>query len=237
MSSFNEHIGGRQAPISNANTAFNMGLPNDPQKVPVWVDSYGSEFSRDLEPNVEGGNRMMQVTSSCVRLYKQGLTCDKAPQEACCTMDDKDIFKSIYAIVAPGNADYLLTDNPAEVNELKSMGWKETCNPFGGPTTFCVDASMTDGRSTGFILYNTSQADTVPLYRCFNTATGRHSFSLESNCEGSKTEYTLGYISTKRGGEMLRSISRCYGATPNTYVHSLDLPCDKPDGQILGYVR
>ena len=37
MSSFNEHIGGRQAPASGAKIAFNMGLPNDPQRNSVWV--------------------------------------------------------------------------------------------------------------------------------------------------------------------------------------------------------
>ena len=33
-----------------------MGLPNDPQKLAVWVDTYASEFSRDFEPSIEGGN-------------------------------------------------------------------------------------------------------------------------------------------------------------------------------------
>ena len=40
MSSFNEHIGGRQAPASKANTAMNMGLPYDAQNKLVWVDTY-----------------------------------------------------------------------------------------------------------------------------------------------------------------------------------------------------
>jgi hypothetical protein len=38
MSSFNEHIGGRQPPSCGANTCINMGLPNDPQRAQVWVD-------------------------------------------------------------------------------------------------------------------------------------------------------------------------------------------------------
>jgi hypothetical protein len=44
FSSFNEHIGGRQIVDSSTNTAFNMGLPNDSQKMSVWVDTYGSAF-------------------------------------------------------------------------------------------------------------------------------------------------------------------------------------------------
>ena len=39
VSSFNEHIGGRQPPSQPAATAFNMGLPNDPQSKVVWVDT------------------------------------------------------------------------------------------------------------------------------------------------------------------------------------------------------
>jgi hypothetical protein len=27
--------------VYHSNTAFNMGLPNDPQKDNVWVDTYG----------------------------------------------------------------------------------------------------------------------------------------------------------------------------------------------------
>jgi hypothetical protein len=36
ISSFNEHIGGRQDPVSGGAMAFNMGLPNDPQKASVY---------------------------------------------------------------------------------------------------------------------------------------------------------------------------------------------------------
>ena len=39
LSSFNEFIGGRQAAASAARIAFNMGLPADPQRGAVWVDT------------------------------------------------------------------------------------------------------------------------------------------------------------------------------------------------------
>jgi len=55
LSSFNEFIGGRQAPASPAKIAINQGLPRDPQRAAVWVDTYAAEFSRDIEPSVEGG--------------------------------------------------------------------------------------------------------------------------------------------------------------------------------------
>jgi hypothetical protein len=69
MSSFNELIGGRQKPSVKCNTCINMGLPYDAQNSSVWVDTYASEFSRDIEPTVEGGDRMWQVASSCVQMY------------------------------------------------------------------------------------------------------------------------------------------------------------------------
>ena len=43
-----------------------MGLPNDPQTKSVWVDTYGSEFSRDIEPTVEGGRIVFDVMKACI---------------------------------------------------------------------------------------------------------------------------------------------------------------------------
>ena len=68
MSSFNELIGGRQKPAVASNTAMNMGLPYDSQRNMVWVDSYAAEFSRDVEPNKEAGDRIWQVVTSCVQM-------------------------------------------------------------------------------------------------------------------------------------------------------------------------
>ena len=79
LSSFNEHIGGRQKPSQAARVAINMGLPYDSQRSEVWVDTYGSEFSRDLEPSEEGGGRVWEVAQSCIALYRQGISsCDVA---------------------------------------------------------------------------------------------------------------------------------------------------------------
>jgi len=235
LSSFNEHIGGRQVPSYKANIAFNMGLPNDPQKNQVWVDTYASEFSRDIEPNVEVGDIIYRITAACVQLYKQSKNCQDEPQNLCCTMSDKDIFQNIYALVAPKGIDYLLTYDLNEVKVLTSRGWTQTCNPINGPSIFCVDTEMVDGRSGPFIIYKVQQPETVALYRCYNGVT--HSLAV-TNCEnGFRNEILLGYISQKRGGETLRGLSRCLGKANDTFVHALDLSCDKPDGSTLGYVR
>ena len=129
VSSFNEHIGGRQSPVFKAATAFNMGLPNDPQARHVWVDTYGVEFSRDLEPTVEGGSRIWEVTviipsptlrsltstverdaklgphanqvaASCVTLYKEGGTCDTNATATCCTTDDKLVYANVWSLAS-----------------------------------------------------------------------------------------------------------------------------------------
>eukprot|EP01044_Picomonas_judraskeda_P023040 COSAG03_NODE_5927_length_1146_cov_23.592168_2_plen_90_part_00 len=47
MSSFNEFIGGRQAPSTKANTGINMGLPYDAQNATVWVDTYALLMWKD----------------------------------------------------------------------------------------------------------------------------------------------------------------------------------------------
>ena len=51
--------------MTQGNTAINMGLPDDPQNRTVWVDTYACEFARDMEPNVECGDRIWRVATSC----------------------------------------------------------------------------------------------------------------------------------------------------------------------------
>jgi hypothetical protein len=243
MSSFNEFIGGRQAPASGAKIAFNMGLPHDRQRDQVWVDTYAAEFSRDIEPTVEGGSRVWEVASACIQLYKAGQTCDDAPTSACCTRADKEVFGNIWSLARKDGGDFLLTQLVGERDVLVASGvWEESCSPIPNPTAFCVNGGDPDGRSGPFILYNTSGTGpfpTVPLYRCINTG-GVHFFSTDAQCEALGTaESVLGYISTRPGRETLRALRRCKGATAGTIHHALDLECDTPDGDgaPLGYVR
>jgi hypothetical protein len=100
VSSFNEHIGGRQAPSQHSKTSYNMGLPNDPQSKSVWVDTYAAEFSRDVEPSVEMGDRVFTVLAACVHLYKAGETCATPgnSDNACCTTEDKEIWNNVWSV-------------------------------------------------------------------------------------------------------------------------------------------
>ena len=165
LSSFNEHIGGRQAPAFRSEIAFNMGLPDDAQRNEVWVDTYGSEFSRDMEPTVEGGSRIWEVASSCVGMYKRGLTCKSTPNAPCCTLDDKEVYANAWSLVRKsGEEDALVTNNAAEKEMLVGNGqWSEICNPIVGPSVFCVNASMLGGRNGPFMLYNTPHANMSQL--------------------------------------------------------------------------
>jgi hypothetical protein len=241
LSSFNEHIGGRQAPASGANTAFCQGLPNDPDNNAVWVDSYASEFSRDFEPSVEVGDHLLQVVASCVNLYKQGRDCGTNASSLCCTTADKAVFANIWSLRLPLVGDQLLTASQAERAALLAQGWQEVCTPFQDPSDFCVDSSLKEGRYGPFILYNTSSAaPSQALYRCYNADARHHLMSTAPDCEGlGNPESILGYIATARGKEMLRGLWRC--RTPSGgYTHALDLPCDPGMANStveLGFVR
>lgn len=170
MSSFNEHIGGRQKSAYPANTAINMGLPYDPQNRTVWVDSYGSEFSRDMEPNKEAGATVFNMAKSCVNMFKAGQTCGDNPASLCCSRAGTAIFGNIWSLGT--GSDSLLTNGMGEVMKLLADGWSERCNPVPGPSVFCVNASHLDGREGPFMLYNQTVPDTAtrPLYRCITPA-------------------------------------------------------------------
>ena len=248
MSSFNEFIGGRQAPASGAKIAFNMGLPVDPQRAQVWVDTYAAEFSRDIEPTVEAGDATWLVAASCVALYKAAQTCADAPDAPCCTRADKDIFVAIWSLRRADGGDALLTALVGERDALVAgKAWAERCSPIANPTAFCVDGAEPDGRDGPFALY--ARADvadgrggataTAPLFRCMNATANAHFFSADEGCEGATTESTLGWMAAAPGLEMLRALRRCRSAA-GARMHALDLACDDPDPAapgVLGYVR
>lgn len=266
VSSFNEHTGGRvdMSSTPHSRIAFNQGLPRDAQRELVWVDAYAAEFTRNLEPTVEGGGRVWEVLVACVALYKRGATCVGAPPgDACCSRDDKEVFRSVWSLVLPSSGsspsgsgapptpprDHMLAGSRAERDALLTAGWVEVCSPISHPSTFCVDKTATDGRDGPFVVYSSAGASplgpTRPLLRCVDTASGAHSFTTAPACDaGTTLDVLLGHVATTRGGEMLRALRRCRGApgTANasaTRFHSCDLDCDVPDdgGGVMGFVR
>ena len=104
------------------------------------------EFSRDLEPTVEGGDTVWRVASACIALYRAGKTCQAEPTSACCTTEDKLIWNNVWSLARRDGSDYLLTTDVNEKDTLVRGGqWLEQCNVIGGPSVFCVDGGL-DGR-------------------------------------------------------------------------------------------
>ena len=243
MSSFNEHIGGRQQSVYQSNVAYNMGLPNDPQKRIVWVDTYGAEFSRDIEPTIEGGSRVWEVTVECIRMYKNGLTCGDEPESSCCTTGDKLVWHNAFSLKNSKTGDNLVTNSMREKNELidGNHSWHEVCHSIAGPSVFCVNSSIMDGRNGPFMLYslgNATKSGTRPVYRCIRHKDGKHYLSNDAKCgKSGKMEYLLGYTSNVRGLETLRELFRC-DLGEEGYSHALDLSCGTAgSSHSLGFVR
>lgn len=239
ISSWNEFIAQPQPnPYQSVNTGFSKGLPFDPDRNNLWVDSYGSEFLRDIEPTLEYGDYYYQLLKSCLRVYKSGATACTNTSEECCNMGYSNVYVNVYSLVTKSASDYLLTADKNEFNILIHSGaWKEICTPFPGPSEFCVDKSLKEGQSSSFIIFSQQLEPTdVALYRCI-TSDKKHFFSLDANCEGTKTESRLGYISTYRSGNSIRGLYRCYNRA--VHYHSLDIPCPQQDTDtgLLGYVR
>ena len=84
LSSWNEHIAQPQAgPLPD------MGLERDTSLTSsAFVDTYGVEFSRDLEPTAEEGSLLYDLMASCLRIYRRGLSSCSVPQELCCQQPD-----------------------------------------------------------------------------------------------------------------------------------------------------
>ena len=279
MSSFNEFIGGRQEAVYHSNVAFNMGLPNDAQRGNVWVDTYGVEFSRDIEPSVEGGSVVWDVAKDCVQMYKKGETCDGASANStnsrpCCSTWDKEVWHNAWSLKtndssgengsggngsggngsggnhSGGNgssgSDFLVTNSESEKEALVQGGaWMEVCHSINGPTVFCVDTTIQDGRDGPFMLYSRGDVelqsgDLRAVHRCYSNVTGTHWLSSSSSCAeraGGHAEFVLGWAAGRRGGGTLRELFRCESLL--RWSHALDIGCVNGTTKetSLGFVR
>ena len=113
-------------------------------------------------------------------------------------------------------------------DEGKSFG---VCHSINGPSVFCVDTSIKDGRDGPFMLYNNGsvleQSGTLKaVYRCYSNTTGVHWLSSDSVCNertGGHMESILGWAAGSRGGGTLRELFRCEGKI--FFSHALDIGC------------
>jgi hypothetical protein len=189
MSSWNEHIA---QPQPGAPTP-SMGLETDPSANDrAFVDTYGVEFSRDIEPTKEYGSMVYDLMRSCMRVYRSGAaTCDQ-PNEPCCQGGN---FSDRYAY-------------------------------FDGPGGL-------------FVLYATAlgpSADRSALFSC-RAGANDDFFSPDPNCEGTTILGQVGFLSTVKGGETLRSLRRCFGAKGHAYSLTASCPNGTSQEAVLGYAR
>jgi hypothetical protein len=72
MSSWNEWIAQPQPNPFGSQYAFSLGLPPslDAMGGSLWVDSYGSSLSRDIEPSTTYGTLLYDIMSSCLRVAR-----------------------------------------------------------------------------------------------------------------------------------------------------------------------
>lgn len=80
LSSWNEWISQPQPnPFKSPNYSFSMGIPWDvdfassnttgyTDRSALWVDTYGSSISRDIEPSVTHGTQLFDIMTSCLRV-------------------------------------------------------------------------------------------------------------------------------------------------------------------------
>jgi hypothetical protein len=70
-----------------------MGLDGDDMRRNFFVDTYGSEYGRDIEPTIDShyGDVYSHLVMSCIRAYKKG-GCAAAPNEQCCHVRASEIL-------------------------------------------------------------------------------------------------------------------------------------------------
>lgn len=228
------------------------------------VDTYGASISRDIAPTVEGGSIYYDIMASCLSVASLGLanpgllslnsstfggSC-AVGNELCCTYNaSTDAWHNVWALRLPDDTyDRLMTTDTNELNILVSQGWQQVCNPFVGPTAFCVDQSLLQSSESWkgpFVIASSPGPDNAftPIYRCLRSD-NLHFFSIRADCEGQKTESMLGYVSPVRNSNTPRLLRRCHHpagvtAIPEHYYHALDGTCDAGDADEgeYGYVH
>lgn len=189
LSSWNEHVA---QPQSGA-PAPSMGLETDATAADrAFVDTYGVEFSRDIEPTEQYGTLIYDLVRSCLRVYRSGAATCADANEACCQ---------------------------------------------GG--RFSDRYSYYDGPSGSFVLYATALGASparAALYHCRAGATDEF-FSPDAACEGQTSLGQVGFVSRFKGGETLRALRRCFGASGHAYSLVADCPAGTSLEAVLGYVR
>jgi hypothetical protein len=205
----------------------------------LWVDMYGVEFDRDLEPTVEGGDAGYALLASCLRVYRSGARSCADEGEACCRLPAG--LNTVWSLRRSGTGtwggDHVPTISDTEKAALVAGGaFDEVCNPFYGPPGMCGGGTTGDGP---FRLFAADGPGRAPVYRCYTGVD--HFLSLDPACEGRTAEGPLGWLATARTSEMPRALRRCYNPGAVAHFHWLDEHCPSDpavrEESLLGYVR
>lgn len=250
VNAWNEHIAQPQpnphsASLGALRRSMGKGQPpsGDAGADWLWVDMYGGDGSRDLEPTSNDAGANYELLKSCLRVYKSGHTsCTSADQsqETCCQLGQgRLLVRSLRGKNDGGsmNTDHVLTLSELERDTLvQSGGFAEVCSPFYGPPGLCGGGTTVDGP---FLVFADAGPKRVAFYRCLTGVD--HFISTASNCEGTTTEGPLGFLSTEQTSDTPRPLRRCYHTTAQRHFHSLTGECPSLPGVnaelTLGYVR
>jgi hypothetical protein len=157
--------------ISNPFFYANGARPDDPDRRVIFLDGYGSERSRTIEPSKTDGGYYYETFASCLRVYRlqwalgvvsDGTGCAVAGEE-CCQLHVDESFARLWSLDLPGaggggggggvSGDSLLTPDSTEVDRLlwrgerdggiggASSSWAQICSPW---------ANSANGQATGF---------------------------------------------------------------------------------------
>ena len=243
INSWNEPIAQPQTnpyPASMGNLRKSMGV-YDASGEWLWVDPYGAEYLRDIEPTAEWGTTYYDLMASCLRVYRLG-GCAAAPAESCCQVSDTyRLIRSLRGKDAQNQmgTHHVLSHGTVERDSLvASGGWEEVCNPIMANPQLCGGGTMANA-DVPFRLFASGGTNRLALYRCYTGVA--NFFSTDPACEGTQVVGPLGYMSTVRTSEMARPLRRCYNTTTKTHFHWLDESCPTLPGvnqeAVLGYVR
>jgi hypothetical protein len=240
LSSWNEHVAqpGAMSPAS----LRSMGLEEDPTAGSTgFVDTFGINYGRDIEPTVEGGSFIYDLMSSCLRVYRSGARTCSNSAEACCQGGNTSASHVMaYAVMIGDNTGpdtgHVVVTSRAERAAFLAQGWREVCAHSPVPSEFCANPADPDNAGP-FILYAQGGPNRAALYRC--DLGNRHYFmTLDATCEGTGiAPALLGHVSTVKGGETLRGLFRCYSPVFQ-HSHTFGPVCTAGNREgLLGYVR
>jgi hypothetical protein len=274
VSSWNEWLSQPQKnPWGGGPYAQSMGLPADPMRGALYVDTYGAALSRDLEPSSDG-SALYELLTSCLRVVKlmagaeagagrapaalRALAAAFAPPplaacavagEACCAFNaTEEDYASVWSLNREDGRDSLVTARREERDALVAGGgWAEVCNPYGGPTDFCVDDALipTPSAMQGpFALPAACGGGRRPLSRCL-ASDGRH-FLVGSAADcgeaGATHEALVGCMAPAPSSNTPRALRVCREGASGRRFHFLDTTQCPPGsadagGGVLGFVH